>query len=181
MTPATVIASSLRAMSAIFLPTMPYSRTSAVTCNHGHVHPAEADAPMPGGPPTNELTDPYVAMGGHGQHEAAQAAVADEVLVTKPLPSDALCVRWRTTTLSPTANARGTARRGRARRGYPSRPSSSVQRKSANTNRASTMAAMTAATHVPMHPAIIHQRRAEQLDAEASRARTRPSRATPPR
>ena len=49
-------------MSAIFLPTMPYSRTSAVTCTTAmYTQPKPMLHAWPG-PPTNELTDPYVAM-----------------------------------------------------------------------------------------------------------------------
>ena len=58
MTSATVIASSLRAMSAIFLPTMPYSRTSAVTCTTAmYTQPKPICHAWPG-PPTKELTEP---------------------------------------------------------------------------------------------------------------------------
>ena len=54
----TVTAPSLRLMSAIFLPRMPYSRNSAVTCTAAmYTQPQPIDQAWPG-PPTKLLTLP---------------------------------------------------------------------------------------------------------------------------
>ena len=58
MTSTTVTASSLREMSAIFFPKMPYRSTSAVTCTTAmYTQPKPICHAWPG-PPTKELTEP---------------------------------------------------------------------------------------------------------------------------
>ena len=54
--------------------------------HHGHVHPAEADLPCLAGPAHKGAHRAVGGDGGHGQHEAAEGTVADEVAVDEAAP-----------------------------------------------------------------------------------------------
>ncbi len=54
--------------------------------HHGHVHPTETDVPSLAGAAYKGAHRPVGGDGGHGQHEAAQGPVADEVAVHEGAP-----------------------------------------------------------------------------------------------
>ena len=51
--------------------------------NHRHVNPAEADAPGHAGTADKRADGAVCRDGGHGQHEAAEIAVSDEIMAEK--------------------------------------------------------------------------------------------------